>query len=78
MYVIKFNNGCYWSGYNSCSPQIRKAIIYTSYKNAVQSAQDTISRRGSIKILDSNKSLIDRNIASYSIHKIEVKDLGEV
>lgn len=77
MYVIKFNNGCYWSGYNSCSPQLRKAIIYNSYKNALQSAQDTLSRRGSIKILDNSKSLIDTNITDYRIHKIGLNDLGE-
>jgi len=34
LYVIQFNNGCYWTGYNNYDKQLRKARIYTSYKMA--------------------------------------------
>lgn len=32
LYVIKFDNGEYWMGNNTMSPQLRHAKIYTSLK----------------------------------------------
>ena len=45
MYVIKFNNGLYWCGYNTADKQIRKAKIYNSIKYAREAGMDYISRR---------------------------------
>ena len=45
MYVIKFNNGLYWCGYNTADKQIRKAKIYNSIKYAREAGMDCISRR---------------------------------
>lgn len=45
MYVIKFNNGLYWCGYNTADKQIRKARIYNSIKYAREAGLDCINRR---------------------------------
>ena len=49
MYVIKFNNGLYWCGYNTADKQIRKAKIYNSIKYAREAGMDYISRRQYIR-----------------------------
>lgn len=33
-YAVKFNNCCYWTGYNSYDKQIRKAKLFHSIKYA--------------------------------------------
>ena len=45
LYVIKFDNGLYWTGYNKASEQIRKARIYNSIKYAKEAGDNCFSRR---------------------------------
>ena len=52
MYVIKFNNGLYWCGYNSSDKQLRKAKIYTSIKYAREVGLDCISRKQYVRPYD--------------------------
>lgn len=44
LYVIKFDNECYWCGMNFMSPQLRKAKIYTSLKMVNEVAEDCMRR----------------------------------
>lgn len=44
LYVIKFDNGEYWMGNNTMSPQLRHAKVYTSLKMAKQVAEECIRR----------------------------------
>ena len=50
LYVIKFNNGLYWCGYNTADKQLRKAKIYTSVKYAQEAGLDCLSRRKAINL----------------------------
>ena len=52
MYVIKFNNGLYWCGYNTSDKQLRKAKIYTSIKYAREVGLDCISRKQYVRPYD--------------------------
>ena len=45
MYVIKFDNGLYWCGYNKADMQIRKAKIYSSIKHAREVGMDCLNRK---------------------------------
>lgn len=49
MYIIKFNNGLYWCGYNTANKQTRKAKIYNSIKYAKETGLDCINRKQYIK-----------------------------
>lgn len=67
-YVIIFDDGTYWCGYNQTDKQLRKAKIYTSLKMAVSVAKECIGR----------KSVISRNdIQGYKILEVELKVIGE-
>ena len=50
LYVVKFNNGLYWCGYNTADKQLRKAKIYTSIKYAQEAGMDCLSRRKHINL----------------------------
>lgn len=49
LYVIQFNNGSFWCGYNNYGPQLRKARIYTSYKMANEVGEDCLERLKELK-----------------------------
>lgn len=50
LYVVKFNNGLYWCGYNTADKRLRKAKIYTSIKYAQEAGLDCLSRRKAINL----------------------------
>ena len=64
MYVVKFNNGLYWCGYNTADKQIRKAKIYTSIKYAHEAGMDVLSRR----------RIINLNTDGFQIIEVELKE----
>ena len=64
MYVVKFNNGLYWCGYNTADKQIRKAKIYTSVKYAREAGMDVLSRR----------RIINLNTDGFQIVEVELKE----
>ena len=64
MYVVKFNNGLYWCGYNTADKQIRKAKIYTSVKYAREAGIDCLSRR----------RIINLNTDGFQIIEVELKE----
>ena len=64
MYVVKFNNGLYWCGYNTADKQIRKAKIYTSIKYAREAGMDVLSRR----------RIINLNTDDFQIIEVELKE----
>ena len=64
MYVVKFNNGLYWCGYNTADKQIRKAKIYTSIKYAREVGMDVLSRR----------RIINLNTDGFQIVEVELKE----
>lgn len=64
LYVVKFNNGLYWCGYNTADKQIRKAKIYTSIKHAQEAGLDCLSR-GRIINLDTD---------GFKIVEVELKE----
>ena len=64
MYVVKFNNGLYWCGYNTAGKQIRKAKIYTSIKYAREAGMDVLSRR----------RIINLNTDGFQIVEVELKE----
>ena len=49
LYVIQFNNGSFWCGYNNYDPQLRKARIYTSYKMANEAGETCLKRLKGVK-----------------------------
>lgn len=52
LYVIQFNNGSFWCGYNNrkrYDQQLRKARIYTSYKMANEVGEDCLERLKELK-----------------------------
>jgi len=49
LYVIQFNNGCFWCGYNNYDKQLRKARIYTSYKMANDAGVYCLERLKEVK-----------------------------
>ena len=64
MYVVKFNNGLYWCGYNTADKQIRKAKIYTSVKYAREAGIDALSRR----------RIINLDTDGFQIVEVELKE----
>ena len=64
LYVVKFNNGLYWCGYNIADKQIRKAKIYTSIKYAHEAGMDVLSRR----------RIINLNTDGFQIIEVELKE----
>lgn len=71
MYVIQFNNGLYWCGYNSVSSQLRKAKIYTNIKMVKDSANEALKRYKLGKITVHDSKISDKpdtfNILSVSL-----------
>lgn len=63
-YVIRFDNGAYWTGYNNYSDQVRLARIYTSIKHCRESAEDAVKRLS--------------HVNSYKIIEIKIDIIGEV
>lgn len=63
LYVVQFNDGTYWCGYNTVDKQIRKAKIYTSLNYAKESG---------------DRALEYFNKNSYKILKVELNVTGEV
>lgn len=63
-YVIQFDNGAYWTGYNNYSNQLRQARIYTSLKHCKEAADDSLDRL--------------RTVNSYQIYEIELKIIRKV
>ena len=49
LFVIRFDNGSYWTGYNNYDKQLRKARIYTSYKMANDAGDDCLERLKAVK-----------------------------
>ena len=49
LYVIQFDNGSFWCGYNHYGPQLRKARIYTSHKMANDAGEHCLERLKEIK-----------------------------
>ena len=64
LYVVKFNNGLYWCGYNTADKQIRKAKIYTSIKHAKEAGLDCLSRR----------RIINLDTDGFKIVEVELKE----
>lgn len=64
LYVIKYNNDCYWTGYNNYSNQLRLAKIYTSLRHCKEAADDSLNRLHSVN--------------SYKIYEVELNIIGEV
>ena len=64
LYVVKFNNGLYWCGYNTADKQIRKAKIYTSIKYAQEAGLDCLSRR----------RIINLDTDGFRIIEVELKE----
>ena len=64
LYVVKFNNGLYWCGYNTADKQIRKAKIYTSIKYAQEAGLDCLSRR----------RIINLDTDGFKIVEVELKE----
>ena len=63
-YVVQFDNGCYWTGYNNYSDQVRLARIYTSIKYCKESADNAVERLP--------------HVNSYKIIEIKIDIIGEV
>ena len=59
LYVVKFNNGLYWCGYNTADKQLRKAKIYTSIKYAQEAAMDCLNRRKAINLTANDFKIIE-------------------
>ena len=64
LYVVKFNNGLYWCGYNTADKQIRKAKIYTSIKYAHEAGIDVLSSR----------RIINLDTDGFQIVEVELKE----
>lgn len=64
LYVIKFDNGDYYCGYNHTSKQLRKALIYKSLKYANDAATDFKIRNDKLNL-------------SYKIVEVEIKEVEE-
>lgn len=73
LYVIKFDNGLYWTGYNKASEQIRKARIYNSIKYAKEAGDDCLTRKMVIWPQPSMSS-----VQSYKIVEVELIEKDEV
>ena len=68
-YVILFDTGLYWCGYNTVSSQLRKAKIYTNLKKADEAAIEAINRYSVTNKLDTKNADIAK---AYSIMSINV------
>lgn len=73
MYVIKFDNDFYWCKYNTADKQLRKATIYNSLKMAKDVAEDCLTRIDRIQPYP-----LMCSVKSYTIIKVEIKEVGEV
>ena len=73
LYVIKFDNGLYWTGYNKASEQIRKARIYNSIKYAREAGDDCFRRR---MVIWPQPAMT--NVQSYKIVEVELIEKDEV
>ena len=49
LFVLRLDNGCYWTGYNNYDVQLRKARIYTSPKMADEAGKYILERLKHIK-----------------------------
>lgn len=77
MFVIRFNNGLYWCGYNTTSPQLRKAKIYNSIDRAVEAGDKCLKLAGSIRRIDVKKDSRPEAIVSYKILEVEIRAVKE-
>lgn len=68
LYVIRFNNGTFWCGYNTIDKQIRKAVIYSSIKYAKEAANDVLQNQQRLK---KNKKA-NLPIKSYQILEVDI------
>lgn len=73
LYIIQFDNGEYWMGNNTMSPQLRHAKVYTSLKMAKQIAEECIRWFPKEVFKPSFQS-----IKSYKIFEIEMTIKKEV
>ena len=71
MYVIKFDNGLYWCGYNKADMQIRKAVIYKSIKKAFEVGKDCLNRKEYIFPRTLMSNVKDFKIVSVSLKECE-------
>lgn len=69
MYVIKFDNGLYWCGYNKASNQIRKARIYNSIKYAKEAGDDCLKRKEYIAPYSSMSEVLDYKIIEVELYE---------
>jgi len=70
-YIIQLDDGTYWAGYNTFVDQIRKAMLYNSYKMAESCAIDSIKRRRPSRIGTKYRILtIEINVTSESDWKV--------
>lgn len=70
MYVIKFDNGLYWCGYNQADKQLRKAIIYKTLKTAEAAVSDCMLRIKGISPCN-----LMQEVSSYKIIEVEIKEV---
>ncbi len=77
MYVIKFNNGLYWAGYNNSSTQLRKAIIYNSIEMARKTGEDCLARKECIRPFATKNKPIEE-IKSFTIVEVEIREVEDV
>ena len=74
-YVIRFNTGVYWCGYNAVSPQLRKAKVYTSVKQAHKVAEDVLLHYDRVSIKDTKKVV---KATSYKIYEVALQIIQEI
>lgn len=72
-YVIQFDNGTYWAGYNSTTAQIRNARFYSSLKECKEWGAAAYSR-----ITDRKSNLQDHGIRGYKIVAVQIQIVGDV
>jgi hypothetical protein len=73
LYVIKFDNGLYWTGYNKASEQIRKARIYNSIKYAEEAGFDCMARRKAIWPQPTMSEVV-----GFRVVEVELIEKGEI
>ena len=52
LFVVRFDNGCYWTGYNNYDKQLRQARIYTSSKMAYEAGNYVLERLKQLKTFE--------------------------
>lgn len=66
-YVIMFDDGTYWCGYNKTDKQLRKARIYTSRKMAIDVANEISCKTSrSYKLLEVELKIVGEDIEARS------------